>query len=119
MRALVSFPAIGLARRVAALRPTSHLFVWRPGQPVNVSGPGAGEQVRVQAGDEFGEVLAADGNVPVHGLPGADLNVTTSQGVVVGVIGGYEQGGYTPAVSYSTHFTSNVSALDATAVAGG
>ncbi len=45
-----------------------------------------GEQVRVQAGNEFGEVLAADGDVPAHSLPGADLNVTTSQGVVVGVI---------------------------------
>ena len=49
--------------------------------------------------------------MPVHGLPGADLNVTTSQGVVVGVIGGYEQGGHTPAVSYSTQVTSNLSAL--------
>jgi hypothetical protein len=36
---------------------------------------------------------------------------------VIGVIGGYEQGGYTPAVSYSTQFTSNVSALYATAAA--
>ena len=78
-----------------------------------------GEQVRVQAGDEFGEVLAADGDVPVHGLPGADLNVTTSQGVMVGVIGGYEQGGCTPAMSYSTQVTSNLSALYASAVAGG
>ena len=43
--------------------------------------------------------------------------MTSSQGVVAGVIGGYEQGGYTPAVSCSTQFTSNVSALDATAVA--
>jgi len=118
MRAPVSDPALGLARRVAALRPTSHLSVWRPGQPANVSGPGAGEHIRVQAGDEFGQVLAADGDVPVHGLPGADLNVTISRGVVIGVIGGYEQGGYTPAVSYSTQFTSNMSALYATAAAG-
>jgi hypothetical protein len=72
-----------------------------------------GEQVRVQAGDEFGEVLAADG------LPGADLNVTTRQGVVVGVIGGYEQGGCTPVMSYSTQVTSNLSALCASAVADG
>jgi hypothetical protein len=93
--------------------------VWRPGQPANVSGPGAGEQIRVQAREEFGEVLAADGDVPVHGLPGADLNVTISQGVVVGVIGGCKQGSYTPSVSYSTQVTSNVSALYATAVAGG
>ncbi len=62
---------------------------------------------------------AAEGEVPVYGLPGADLNVTTGQAVVVGVICGYEQGGYTPAVSYSTQFTSDVSALYATAVADG
>jgi hypothetical protein len=48
-----------------------------------------------------------------------DVNAATGQGEVVGVIGGYEQGGYTPAVSYSVQFTSNVSALYATAVAGG
>jgi hypothetical protein len=119
MRAPVSGPAIGLARRAAALRPASRLSVWRAGQPANISGSGAGEQVRVQAGDEFGEVLAADGDVPVHGLPGADLNVTIGQGVVVGIIGGYEQGGYIPAVSYSAQFTSDVSALYATAVADG
>ena len=70
-------------------------------------------------GDEFGEVLAADGDVPAHGLPGADLSVTTSQGVVVVVIGGYEQDGCTPAMSYSTQVTSNLSALYAGAVAGG
>jgi hypothetical protein len=52
-------------------------------------------------------------------LPGAGLNVTTGRGVVAGVIGGYEQGGYTPAVSCSAQFTSNVPALYATAVAGG
>jgi hypothetical protein len=39
--------------------------------------------------------------------------------MVAGVIGGYEQGGYTLAASYSTQFTSKVSALYATAVAGG
>jgi hypothetical protein len=44
--------------------------------------------------------------------------VTTSQGVVVGVIGGYEQGGCTPAMSYSTQVTSNLPALYASAVAG-
>jgi hypothetical protein len=38
---------------------------------------------------------------------------------VAGVIGGYEQGCYIPAVSCSAQFTSDVSALYATAVAGG
>ena len=64
-------------------------------------------------------ILAADRDVPVHGLSGADLNVATSQGVVVGVIGGCEQGGCTPAMSYSTQVASNLSALYASAVAGG
>jgi V8-like Glu-specific endopeptidase len=33
-----------------------------------------------------------------------DVDSRTGTGVVVGVIGGYEQGGYTPSVSYSTYF---------------
>jgi V8-like Glu-specific endopeptidase len=49
----------------------------------------------------------------------ADVNPATGQGTVIGVIGGYEQGGYTPQVSYSIEFESNVSALYATAIADG
>jgi len=37
---------------------------------------------------------------------------------VIGVIGGYEQGGDTPQVSYSAVLGTNVAALFATAVAG-
>ena len=58
-------------------------------------------QIRRQASDDF------------------DLSVTTSQGVVVGVIGGYEQGGCTPAMSYPTRVTPNLSALYASVVASG
>jgi V8-like Glu-specific endopeptidase len=43
----------------------------------------------------------------------------TGQGTVIGVIGGYEQGGNTPDVSYSPVFGANVAALYRTAVAGG
>ena len=43
----------------------------------------------------------------------------TGQGQVIGVIGGYEQGGNTPQVSYSTVLGSNAAALYKTAVAGG
>ncbi len=46
----------------------------------------------------------------------ADVNTTTGQGVVIGVIGGYEQGGLTPAISYSAQFSSNVAALYDTAI---
>ena len=85
---------------------------------------GAGCWRRTELADLYrgrrrGEFLAAEGGVPVYGLAGADLNVTTRQDVVVGVIRGYEQGGYTQSVSYSTQFTSNVSALYATAMADG
>jgi V8-like Glu-specific endopeptidase len=48
-----------------------------------------------------------------------DVSSTTGQGTVVGVIGGYEQGGDTPRVSYSSAFGANVAALYKMAVAGG
>lgn len=49
----------------------------------------------------------------------ADVSVTNGQGTVVGVIGGYEQGGSTPDVSYSPVFGKNVAALYSVAIAGG
>jgi len=45
------------------------------------------------------------------------VNPATGTGTVTGVIGGYEQGGITPSVSYSVAFGSAVGALYATAVA--
>jgi V8-like Glu-specific endopeptidase len=49
----------------------------------------------------------------------AGVNPLTGQGTVVGVIGGYEQGGLTPQVSYSAMFEANVAALYHIAMAGG
>jgi V8-like Glu-specific endopeptidase len=49
----------------------------------------------------------------------ANVNPLTGQGRVIGVIGGYEQGGLTPQVSYSSIFGANVAALYRQAVAGG
>jgi V8-like Glu-specific endopeptidase len=49
----------------------------------------------------------------------ADVNPVTGQGTVIGVIGGYEQGGLTPQVSYSSMFGANVAALYQTALADG
>jgi len=49
----------------------------------------------------------------------ADVNPLTGQGTVIGVIGGYEQGGLIPQVSYSAMFGAGVAALYQTAVAGG
>jgi Trypsin len=49
----------------------------------------------------------------------ADVNALTGQGTVIGVIGGYEQGGLLPQISYSPMFGANVAALYQVAVAGG
>jgi V8-like Glu-specific endopeptidase len=49
----------------------------------------------------------------------AGVNPQTGQGSVIGVIGGYEQGGLTPQVSYSPMFGANIAALYQVAVAGG
>jgi len=46
------------------------------------------------------------------------VNQATGQGTVMGLIGGYQQGGDSPAISYSAMFGSNVRALYQTAVAG-
>jgi V8-like Glu-specific endopeptidase len=48
----------------------------------------------------------------------AHVNSRTGDGHVIGVIGGYEEGGDTPDVSYSPRFYSNVRNLYETAVAG-
>jgi V8-like Glu-specific endopeptidase len=49
----------------------------------------------------------------------AAVNPLTGQGAVIGVIGGYEQGGDTPQISYTAMFGPSVAALYRTAVAGG
>jgi V8-like Glu-specific endopeptidase len=49
----------------------------------------------------------------------ASVSPQTGQGTIIGVIGGYEQGGLTPQVSYSPMFGANVAALYRTAVVGG
>ncbi len=48
-----------------------------------------------------------------------EVNQATGQGTVIGVIGGYEQGGFAPEVSYSAVLGANAAALYQTAVAGG
>jgi V8-like Glu-specific endopeptidase len=47
-----------------------------------------------------------------------DVNAATGQGAVIGVIGGYQQGGDTPEVSYAASFGSAVATLYAQAQAG-
>ncbi|HET9080842.1 MAG TPA: serine protease [Trebonia sp.] len=46
-------------------------------------------------------------------------NPKSGTGTIVGVIGGYEQGGYTPSVSYSAYFGSGVQQLYQQAISGG
>ncbi|MHB1596435.1 MAG: trypsin-like serine peptidase [Streptosporangiaceae bacterium] len=41
----------------------------------------------------------------------SDINPATGRGTLIGVIGGYQQGGITAAVSYSARFAQNVAAL--------
>lgn len=49
----------------------------------------------------------------------ADVSTASGQGVVIGVIGGFEQGGLTPSVSYASKFGTSVAALYQTADADG
>jgi len=49
----------------------------------------------------------------------AKVDQATGQGLVIGVIGGYQQGGNTPQVSYSAVLGANAAALYKQAVAGG
>jgi V8-like Glu-specific endopeptidase len=46
----------------------------------------------------------------------AHVSAKTGDGLVIGVIGGFQQGGDTPSVSYSSQFTANVLALYKTAI---
>ncbi len=48
----------------------------------------------------------------------ADVTPGTGQGMVIGVIGGYDQGGFTPDVSYSSQFSDTIASLYATAING-
>jgi V8-like Glu-specific endopeptidase len=48
-----------------------------------------------------------------------NVDPLTGQGSVIGVIGGYQQGGDVPQISYSAMFGANVAALYQTAVSGG
>jgi V8-like Glu-specific endopeptidase len=47
-----------------------------------------------------------------------NVNPATGEGQIIGVIGGYEQGGVTPMVTYSSEFLDNVAALYKLATSG-
>jgi len=97
------------------------------GAPVRVIGypDGAGEPVSCDGvAEDFSPTqLEFDCGGYTDGTSGgpflADVDAATGQGTVIGVIGGYQQGGDTPQVSYAAVFGSAVAELYAAAEAGG
>ena len=98
-----------------------------PRQLVEVIGyPDSGNQpiiCRNWTREPMSEQLEFDCGGYTNGTSGgpflANVNPLTGQGTVIGVIGGYEQGGLTPQVSYSSMFGAKIAALYRQAVAGG
>ena len=96
-----------------------------PGQYVRVIGYPQGANVPVICGNlvsAFGPAqLVFDCGGYTDGTSGGplleDVNPTTGLGTVIGVIGGYEQGGDTPSVSYAARFGALVADLYKTATA--
>jgi V8-like Glu-specific endopeptidase len=70
---------------------------------------------------DHGHQLVFDCDDYTNGTSGgpflAHVNASTGEGLVIGVIGGYQEGGDTPDVSYSPRFYSSIRALYDTAVA--
>jgi V8-like Glu-specific endopeptidase len=102
------------------------LGVGLPPQPVRVIGypDGASRPITCQAwARAFGaRQLVFDCNGYKDGSSGApfltDVSKATGRGTVIGVIGGYQQGGNTPDISYSSRFLANVAALYKSASGG-
>jgi hypothetical protein len=98
----------------------------RPGQPVTVIGYPDDRNVPVTC-QNYADAFTATqlvfrcGGYP-DGTSGgpmlADVNPATGRGTVVGVIGGYQQGGWTSSVSYSARFGASITALYQAAIAG-
>ena len=82
--------------------------------PVWCSGPATGFSATQLQFDCGGYTDGTSGGPFLTGVDPA-----TGQGTVIGVIGGYQQGGSTPQVSYAAVFGTAVSQLYATAEAGG
>jgi V8-like Glu-specific endopeptidase len=102
------------------------LMVGQPPQQVRVVGyPGqTSEPITCTAparGFGAGQMVFDCGNF-TNGTSGgpflAGLGPTTGDGWVIGVIGGYQQGGDTPSISYSPRFTPSLLDLYQTAVSG-
>jgi V8-like Glu-specific endopeptidase len=103
------------------------LMIDQPAQPVQVIGypGGTNEPITCSArARNFGRAhqMVFDCDGYTNGTSGgpflAHVNPKTGDGWVIGVIGGYQQGGDTPNISYSPRFFSAVRDLYETAVAG-
>ncbi len=84
------------------------------GEPVWCSGQAKGFSATQLEFDCAGYTVGTSGGPFL-----TDVDAATGQGTVIGVIGGYQQGGNTPQVSYAAVFGSAVADLYATAEAGG
>jgi V8-like Glu-specific endopeptidase len=119
---VVSLPGKG---RVEDVTGSERLGVGQPsGQMVRVVGYPSGADAPIHCANRvrmFGpSQLEFDCAGYTEGTSGSPLltgvSPSTGLGTVIGVIGGYEQGGYTPDVSYAARFGANVAALYKVAV---
>jgi len=108
------------AERLAAGTPVSHQLVQVIGYP-NATNQPITCQNRLR--QPMAGQLEFDCGGYTNGTSGgpflSEVDQATGQGMVIGVIGGYQQGGDTPQVSYSAVLGANAAALYKQAVAGG
>ena len=108
------------AERLAAGTPASHQLVQVIGYP-NATNQPITCQNRLRK--PMAGQLEFDCGGYTNGTSGgpflSEVDQATGQGLVIGVIGGYQQGGDTPQVSYSAVLGANAAALYKQAVAGG
>jgi V8-like Glu-specific endopeptidase len=116
----------GGGRRVQAVTGAETLRTGKPApRPVQVIGypDDAGRPVTCQGVTTvpFPHQLQFDCGAYTDGTSGGpfltDVNPNTGDGVMIGVIGGYQQGGDLPQISYAAAFGANIAALYRTAVA--
>jgi len=97
------------------------------GQPVTIPAYPQGSDTPITCTNTTSAFNATQTEFDCGGYPGGtsggpfliNVDSTGNQGTVIGVIGGYQTGGDTPAISYSAYFGNDIAALYKTAVAAG